>query len=147
MTRIDFYILKDVAIPALHRFACRLATKALPRGHPVVLHAPDEATAREVDELLWHYPNYRFIPHRLEDGSTGPEAPVRITWQEPTRFDGLLVNLGTSVPEFFGRFDRVAEIVVEENRAAGRERYQFYKHRGYPLYYHNLDDWEAPATH
>ena len=29
------------------------------------------------------------------------------------------------------------------DRSAGRERYRFYRDRGFPLYSHNLDDWEA----
>jgi len=53
------------------------------------------------------------------------------------------VNLADEIPGFFGRFDRVAEIVVGENRDAGRERYKFYRDRGFPLFHHELDDWES----
>ena len=44
---------------------------------------------------------------------------------------------------FPGRFERVAEIVVGSSRDAGRARYQFYRDRGFPLYHHELDDWEG----
>ena len=33
----------------------------------VVLHMGDEQAAREVDEMLWHYPDKRFVPHSLQD--------------------------------------------------------------------------------
>ena len=52
MTRIYFYIVKDVAETAMHRFAARLAVKAIGSGQPAVMHAPDEPTAREIDAKL-----------------------------------------------------------------------------------------------
>jgi DNA polymerase III subunit chi len=47
------------------------------------------------------------------------------------------------VPTFFGRFERVAEIIVQDRRDVGRDRYRFYRDRGYPLFHHELDEWEA----
>ena len=150
MTRIDFYILQDVALPAMQRFACRLAAKAISSGQPVVMHAADESSAREVDELLWHYPDRRFLPHAVqgEQANSGPgagsaTAPLLITWQEPSDFDGVLFNLTPEVPDFFNRFHRVVEVVVGETRDQGRDRYKFYRHRGYPLYDHQIDEWET----
>ncbi|MCZ6854116.1 MAG: DNA polymerase III subunit chi, partial [Gammaproteobacteria bacterium] len=61
----------------------------------------------------------------------------------PEGHDDVLINLSDHVPTFFGRFERVAEIVVGETTNRGRERYQFYRDRGYPLFDHHLDDWEA----
>jgi len=54
----------------------------------------------------------------------------------------VLINLGDDVPGFFGRFERVAEIVLAINRAGGRAKYRYYRDRGYPLFHHQLDDWE-----
>jgi len=146
VTRVDFYILQDVHLSALQRFACRLATKAVNSGQPVVMHATDESMAREVDELLWHYPDRRFLPHDVQGdtGSTG--APLIVTWDEPTSYDGVLFNLSEEVPEFFTRFQRVVEIVVQQTRDQGRDRYRFYRHRGYPLYDHQMDDWETEQS-
>ena len=143
MTRIDFYILEDVGLPAMHRFACRLASKAISSGQPVIMHAADEPTAREVDELLWHYPDRRFLPHDLQYDTTSGKAPLLVTWQEPPRYDGVLFNLSLEVPEFFNRFHRVVEVVVQQTRDQGRDRYRFYRHRGYPLYDHRMDEWET----
>lgn len=145
MTRIDFYILQDVDMDAACRFACRLAAKALGGGLPVHLHVDDGAAAAELDELLWSYPAHRFIPHACQDDAdTAPAAPpVVIGWQPPAEPEGVLVNLSAEVPAFFGRFERVAEVIVGANRAAGRQRYRFYRDRGYPLFKHDLDDWEA----
>ena len=52
----------------------------------------------------------------------------------------MLVNLHPSPPPFFSRFERLAEIVGTDaaDAAAGRERWKFYKERGYELRPHNL---------
>lgn len=143
MTRIDFYILQDVDLSAAARFACRLAAKALAGGHSVHLHVSDERAAAELDELLWDYPEHRFLPHGIQQTPAGQAAPVVVGWQPPDDADGVLVNLSAEIPTFFGRFPRVAEIVVGENRDVGRDRYKFYRDRGYPLFHHELEDWEA----
>jgi DNA polymerase-3 subunit chi len=142
MTRVDFYILQDIDQGAAQRFACRLALKALTAGHPVHVHTDSRDAAMELDELLWQYPEQRFVPHECEDALSGA-APLVIGWNPPPAPDGLLINLAGAVPTFFGRFERVAEIVVQEQRDAGRERYRFYRDRGYPLFHHDLDEWEA----
>lgn len=154
MTRIDFYILQDVELDAMHRFACRLATKAMSNGNEVHIHAADSEAAQAVDDLLWIYPEQRFVPHVLHHcpQTQGPQtqapakkssAPVNIGWEEPNHVDDVLINLSGEVPGFFGRFDRVAEIVVRSTRDAGRDRYKFYRDRGFPLFHHELDDWET----
>jgi DNA polymerase-3 subunit chi len=111
----------------------------------VHLHVDDAGAAAELDELLWNYPEHRFIPHDIQEALNAgrPRAPVVVGWQTPADPDGVLVNLAAEIPTFFGRFQRVAEIVVDENRQAGRDRYKFYRDRGYPLFHHDLDDWEA----
>ena len=47
-------------------------------------------------------------------------------------------NLRDAPPPFFSRFARLAEIVPADAAAAGRERYRFYRERGYELRAHNL---------
>lgn len=142
MTRVDFYILQDIDLTAAQRFACRLALKALTAGQPVHVHTDDSDAARALDDLLWQYPEQRFVPHACEDAAS-EGTPVIIGWNPPAAPDGLLINLADSVPTFFGRFERVAEIVVQTRRDIGRDRYRFYRDRGYPLFHHELDDWEA----
>jgi DNA polymerase III subunit chi len=147
VTRVDFYILQDVDANAACRFACRLAVKALAGGNPVHIHTDPEAAA-EMDELLWHYPEHRFVPHELDQAGkarleTPLSTPLLIGSNPPAEADGVLINLASAIPTFFGRFERVAEIIVGANRPAGRERYKFYRDRGYPLFDHHLDDWEV----
>ena len=142
MTRIDFYILQDQTEDACMRFACRLGLKAARSGNPVHVHVNSAEHATALDELMWDYPKHRFVPH---DNLTNdlPISPIHIGCAGPTQQDGLMINLAREIPTFFGRFDRVAEIVVGTTKDQGRERYKYYRDRGYPLHHHDLDSWEA----
>ncbi|MEM9620945.1 MAG: DNA polymerase III subunit chi [Pseudomonadota bacterium] len=143
MTRIDFYILQDLSRDASMRFACRLGMKGYQAGQPVHIHTDDQAGAIALDELMWDYPKHRFLPHQIVDGDTAQaSSPIQIGYGEPALCDGLLINLSEQVPVFFGRFDRVAEVIVGETRDTGRDRYKHYRDRGYKLHHHELNDWE-----
>jgi DNA polymerase-3 subunit chi len=52
----------------------------------------------------------------------------------------LMVNLGSLTPPGFARFERLIELVsgMDEDRAAGRARWRFYRDRGYPIETHDL---------
>lgn len=144
MTRVDFYILADPGIDASLRFACRLAAKLTREEHNLHIHMADLSAAQALDEMMWDYPRHRFVAHRIIQSQDASERDCRvhIGCEAPLHNDGVLVNLAPTVPTFFGRFDRVAEIIVGETKAAGRERFKHYRERGYPIYDHHLTDWE-----
>ena len=152
MTRVDFYILKDLEQHAAFRFACRLGLKGFTAGQLVHVHVKDAQQAHALDELMWDYPQHRFVPHcildenlgeRVDDNSANAsDQPIHIGWQTPKFSQGLLINLTPDVPTFFGRFDRVAEIIVEQTKTSGRSRYAHYRDRGYPIHHHELEQWE-----
>jgi DNA polymerase-3 subunit chi len=147
MTRVDFYVLDEQAVQARELFACRLTEKAWRLKHRVYLHAASGEAAREVDQLLWTFRDGSFVPHALDGDAAdaadaaADRAPVRIGAGGEPRFEAeLLINLGHEVPLFFSRFDRVAEIVAgtDEHKAAARERFRFYRDRGYALETHQI---------
>jgi len=143
LTRVDFYVLPDVDLEARLRFACRLAHKAVTAGQRVHVHVADPAAGNDFDALMWTYPDHRFLPHGVSGEPSVENAPVVIGHREPDAgADQLLINLGASIPPFFGRFERVAEIIVQRLREDGRGRYKYYRDRGYPLFHHELDQWE-----
>ena len=141
MTRIDFYILPDVDEIARRRFTCRLAHKAAGTGRRVHIRTKAD-TADDLDALLWDYPPERFLPHaRL--GETSGAAPVTVgTEEEVPPHDEVLINLADEIPGYFSRFERVSEIVLSNQRAAGRDKYRRYRQGGYPLFHQELDNWE-----
>lgn len=142
MTRVDFYVLPEDSADGALLTACRLCEKAVARGKKVHVHAPDAALAQELDRLLWTYKQGVFIAHEKHDAASDQSmAAVLIGAAEPsaTHHD-VLLNLGTEVPGFFSRFERVLEIVHGDAavRAKSRERFKFYRDRGYTLETHKL---------
>ncbi len=142
MTRVDFYLLNDRKSGNREQFSCRLAEKAFRLGHRIFLHTDQTDTARRLDEMLWTFRDISFVPHALAENSGDSErAPVLLgSGQEPEGEFDLLINLDHEVPVFFSRFERVAELVGpdEDSRAKARERYRFYRDRGYPMETHEL---------
>lgn len=133
MTRIGFYILRAAEPKA---FLCRLCQQLYQRGQSVYVHAADEQAVQQLDESLWTYHPGAFVPHDVLGANDSADTPVLLGHGEPpeNRHD-VLINLAPDVPLFFSRFERVAEIIPAEDslKTAGRQRFQFYRDRGYPL--------------
>ena len=100
--------------------------------------------ARATDEfgrLLWLWPATGFLPHCQLASPLAAETPIVVDHvlehEGPT---AVLINLHAVPPPFFPRFERLAEIVGldEESAASGRERWKFYKARGYEMRSFNL---------
>ena len=144
MTRIDFYVLGSEEEALRLGLVCRLAEKAVDSGQSVFVHGDDEALLARLDEALWSFRPSAFVPHRVLAAGHTPSVvdsdPVQLSTGEPPTDRRLLINLATAVPAFFSRFERTLEVIDErpDVRDAGRERYRFYRHRGYPLAHHRL---------
>ena len=141
MTKVDFYLLPDNR-DSRELFACRLTEKAWRLGHRVYLLAPDQVSANELDELLWTFSQGSFVPHAVcRNESDVDRHPVLIGHGEPPPgLSDVLISLAADVPAWFSRFARVAEMVGanDNEKASARERFRFYRERGYPLETHNL---------
>ncbi|MFK3796510.1 MULTISPECIES: DNA polymerase III subunit chi [unclassified Pseudomonas] len=139
MTQVDFYILPTADPRARLDFACKLTDKAWRLGHRIYLHCSDAEQRAELDARLWRFKGETFVPHgSVEDDQ---DAPVALgIGTDPGQHQDLLVNLDLRIPDFFKRFARVAEIVVEAPpiREAARESFRFYREQGYPLHNHRL---------
>jgi DNA polymerase-3 subunit chi len=142
VTRIDFYILPEGTENGLVITACKLCDKAAQGGSTTFVHAPEPATAEALDSALWSFRQGSFISHeRLGAPLEKPLPMVLIGDAEPpAEYHGVMINLDVEVPTFFSRFERVLEIVQGDAfaRAKSRERFKFYRDRGYELSTHNL---------
>jgi DNA polymerase-3 subunit chi len=144
VTQVDFYILDSDSDEARLLLACKIVDKATQLDHHVYVHSTSDHEAQKLDELLWTFSQGSFIPHlvvRSEHG-TPPLEPVLIGVNQPPgpgRWD-VLVNLAADVPDFFSRYERVAEVVDANatRREQSRERYRFYRDRGYKLNTHQV---------
>lgn len=139
MTRIDFYVLNSPRPESRLQFACRLTRKAWEQNRKVYLHCSDEAQAQTLDELLWSFRRDSFLPHAMHADEPN-ETVVCGYGDDPSPHNDLLINLSNEQPEFFSRFNRLAEILVEHDEILipARERFRFYRKRGYPLKSHQI---------
>lgn len=137
MTHISFYS------HASDKFAIarQLAAKAWGQKLNVLIYAPDRTIAASIDRLLWTQPALSFVPHCHDGHPLAAVTPVIIGERADSlpRAD-VLINLGNEPPPVFSRFDRLVEIVTDDENdvAKGRQRYRFYKDRGYELVNHDL---------
>ncbi|MFO1313797.1 MAG: DNA polymerase III subunit chi [Burkholderiales bacterium] len=135
MTTIDFY----TRVGDRLAIAARIVAKAHAAHGNVRVLTPDAETTDALDRLLWIVPATGFLPHCRMDSPLAGETPVWIDHR--LDHDGpaaVLVNLHAAPPPFFSRFERLAEVVGIEDAAAGRERYKFYRERGYELRAHDM---------
>ncbi len=144
MTKVDFYTGSTDKL----RTACQLSHKAMQNGLRVLLHTPDEATTSALDKLLWHYPAIAFIPHCRSHEEDAANMPVLLGHDGGTfPHSELLISLHTTCLPFFSRFQRLIEIVSvdEEDARLGRERYGFYRDRGYEMRHFDLRKSASPT--
>jgi len=133
MTNVDFYILAN---GSREHIACKLSEKAWGLGNRVYIHTESAQQAKHIDELLWTFRDGSFVPHEQYQTNVTCESP-----ESPDTDCDVLINLAAEVPLFFSRFLRVAELVGTDSSAKtqGRERFRFYRDRGYPLKTHELN--------
>jgi DNA polymerase-3 subunit chi len=80
------------------------------------------------------------MPHCRSTEAEAPTLPVVIGRDENFPHSELLISLHNVCLPFFSRFERVIEIVSQDDEDAklGRDRYKFYKDRGYELRHFDL---------
>jgi len=140
--RVDFYLLASSEPQARWLLACRLIEKAFVRGHRVFVYCNNQQQAELVDELLWTFKDESFIPHNLQGEGPEPPPPIQIGYQsEPRGFSDILLNLADEIPAFYTRFQRVMEIVSNDETAKelSRTHYREYRGRQCQLQTHNME--------
>lgn len=146
MTRIDFHT--HVAEKLL--FTCRLIRKARTDNHKIVVFCADDAQLQALDEALWNFSAQDFLPHVRATDPLAAQTPIllSVNADEELVEHQVLINLAHHSPAHFARFERLVEIVStdEADVIAGRERFAYYRQRGYPLTHYNRSKNEQPAT-
>jgi DNA polymerase-3 subunit chi len=137
MTSISFY----THAPDKLSVARQLVAKAWKQKLNVLIYAPDESMAADIDRLLWTQPALSFIPHCRDNSALAASTPILIGERADALASAdMLINLSDEPPAVFSRFERLMEIVTraEEDVLNARQRYRFYKDRGYELVNHDL---------
>lgn len=141
MTRVDFYLTQASNEQQRLLTACRLTEKACQLGHHVFIYSDQPEQTQQLDDLLWTFRAGSFLPHARSDADDADTYPVLIgTQHQEEAAHDVMINLANVIPETFSRFERVAEIVsgMDSERQAARQRFKFYRDRGYALETHEL---------
>ena len=97
--------------------------------------ARDAAQAEAIDDLLWAFDPYEYLPHQIAGIDEGDDdTPILVATPQmdvPSR--ALLINLRDAAPA--GSFQRVLEVVPADPAARGplRERWKHYQALGFEL--------------
>ncbi len=137
MSRVDFYVLRQSGEDARHLFCCKLTEKAYSLDNAVHILVSSERDAETLDGLLWTFRDDSFVPHSVMPET---DAPVTIGVRDPGDERTLLINLTDSVPDGAERYERIAEIVSDDNevKALSRERFANYRDSGHTIETHKL---------
>ena len=139
MTTIDFYTRVSDRIEV----AAKLVGRAFAQYGSVRVLTPDAVATDALDRMLWVQPAISFLPHCRTENRLAAETPIWVDHVlEHAGPAVVLINLHDSPPPFFSRFERLAEIagIDDAHAAAARERYRFYRERGYTLRTHDLSE-------
>jgi len=140
VTEIDFHF----NTPDKVNYACRLLRKAAgARGARVVVVAAPE-TIEAIDLALWQVSAVDFVAHCRSSAE-----PAMLARSPVVLMDGdsgasphqqVLLNLAPQVPPGFERFERLIDIVTddEDDRHQARARWRHYADRGYAITRHQF---------
>ena len=105
-------------------------------ARPILVYVPLVERREQLDRLLWTHPATGFTPHCRAGDNLAGESPIVLASElDSPPHDGCLLNLSDEIPPGFSRFRHLVEIISVEDgdRLPGRERFRFYRERGYPL--------------
>jgi DNA polymerase III subunit chi len=129
--------------PVKLAYACRLLRKATASGSTLAVVA-DDALLAKLDEQLWSFSALDFVPHGRFDALTAEQRAQTPVWlcQSAQQGQGreVLVNLSHAVPEGFEVFERVIEVVSQDeaDKKSARLRWKHYTERGLDIVRHDL---------
>lgn len=137
MARIDFAF----GAPDRLHTACDVVRKHHQAGHPVVVYCRDMPLLERFDQMLWGVAPTAFIPHVFVDDPLAEQTPILLTSAPPVARPGAwLLNLDTQCPPGCEQFERVLEIVPQDDQEtlAARKRWKQYKTQGHDVQAHDI---------
>jgi len=138
--QVDFYLLGQSS-PGASSLACRLALMAWERKQKIFIITATETSAEQLGELMWQYPEGRFLPHAGADEPDSDKAPVNIGTLSGLKPTDVVINLCPEAVPQPERFSRILEIVpfAENERKASRVKYKTYLNLGLKPQTHEIN--------
>ena len=131
-------------------FASRIARKlhyerVISVKQPLVIRCKNQSHCEDVVYSIHNFSKKDFLPCAEFSDKRADLFPIILSTvsEMPLWADDIIVllNLDTKIEMTFSSYCRVIEIVdqTELNRQKGRERYKYYKERGYEIFGHRFD--------
>ena len=126
--QVDFYLLGESS-PGAAKLACRLTLMALERKQKIFIVTTSDASSKQLDELMWQYPEGRFIPHAIAGEQESSKAPVNIGTLSGLSPADVVINLCLEAIPQPERFSRLLEIVpyADDEKEASRAKFRIYR--------------------
>lgn len=131
MTRVEFFFNVDDKLAK----TSELCAKALAKGRELMVFTPGVAMNEAVQAALWQHSATSFLASSDDAACTMP-SPITVSHEhERLTKDDVLINLHDQHPPFFSRFRYLVELVgsAEDDKAAARVKFRFYRDRGYDI--------------
>lgn len=132
MTSVSFYF----NVPDKSILLAQLLQKALSQHRKATVFVENADLANGLSASLWQQNQPFFLANALATDANASITPIVIDWQPHTVFqDDILFNFQPSQLTFFSRFKQLVEMVGldEEDKSAARQRFSFYRDRGYEI--------------
>ena len=132
MTRVEFYF----NVPDKLAKVTELCDKAVAKGRQLTVFTRDDVMSNLLQQKLWQHSATSFLPSASPNHDASQDVPIILDAEGKNLIqDDILINLKTECPPFFSRFRYLVELVglEEEDKAAARYRYKFYRDRGYQV--------------
>lgn len=131
MTRVEFFFNVDDKLAK----TSELCAKALAKGRELMVFTPGVAMNEAVQAALWQHSATSFLASS-DDAACMMPSPITVSHEhERLTKDDVLINLHDQHPPFFSRFRYLVELVgsAEDDKAAARVKFRFYRDRGYDI--------------
>ncbi len=132
MTRVEFYFNVTDKLAK----ATELCERAVAKGRQLTVFTQDDAMSNSLQQKLWQHSPISFLPSADSQDDASAHAPIVLDAAGSHLIqDDILINLKTEHPPFFSRFRYLVELVGndEDDKVAARQRYKFYRDRGYQV--------------
>ena len=130
MTPVAFHLYADDKFI----YTCRLLRKAVAKDAKLVVTGSPSAL-ETLGQMLWTFSATDFVPHcdDMAQHNVRQRSPVLLSQSvQPDAHERILINLGTSIPDHFDHFQRVIEVVADDDddRHLARQRWRDYLAQG-----------------
>jgi len=118
---------------------CDLIDAAIRSRHDILVLLTGESRHRDLALQLGHYCDAARLPWSDDPDQADSICITRAN--RPGRHHSLLINFSDRIPGWHGRFEKLVEILYDDQPDLDKRRnhYRFFRDRGYPLRFRQIN--------